>query len=41
MRPITVDGNEAVARVAYRLSEVIAIYLITRTWCPASRSGRP
>jgi pyruvate-ferredoxin/flavodoxin oxidoreductase len=29
MRPITVDGNEAVARVAYRLSEVIAIYPIT------------
>ncbi|KGQ21113.1 pyruvate:ferredoxin (flavodoxin) oxidoreductase [Thermus filiformis] len=29
MKPITVDGNEAVARVAYRLSEVIAIYPIT------------
>ncbi len=29
MRPIVVDGNEAVARVAYRLSEVIAIYPIT------------
>ncbi|KHG64661.1 pyruvate-flavodoxin oxidoreductase [Thermus sp. 2.9] len=29
MRSITVDGNEAVARVAYRLSEVIAIYPIT------------
>ncbi|RTH36787.1 2-oxoacid:ferredoxin oxidoreductase subunit alpha [Thermus scotoductus] len=29
MRPITVDGNEAVARVAYRLSEVVAIYPIT------------
>jgi pyruvate-ferredoxin/flavodoxin oxidoreductase len=29
MRPITLDGNEAVARVAYRLSEVIAIYPIT------------
>ena len=24
MRPITVDGNEAVARVAHRLSEVVA-----------------
>jgi pyruvate-ferredoxin/flavodoxin oxidoreductase len=23
---ITVDGNEAVARVAYRLNEVLAIY---------------
>ena len=28
-RPITVDGNEAVAAVAHRLSEVIAIYPIT------------
>ena len=26
---ITVDGNEAAARVAHRLSEVIAIYPIT------------
>ena len=26
---ITVDGNEAVARVAYRLNEVAAIYPIT------------
>src|SRR5579859_8284881 len=26
---VTVDGNEAVARVAHRLSEVIAIYPIT------------
>jgi pyruvate-ferredoxin/flavodoxin oxidoreductase len=26
---VTIDGNEAVARVAYRLSEVIAIYPIT------------
>ena len=26
---ITVDGNEAVASVAHRLSEVIAIYPIT------------
>jgi pyruvate-ferredoxin/flavodoxin oxidoreductase len=32
---ITVDGNEAVARVAYRLSEVIALYPIT----PASPMG--
>ncbi|MEG4087649.1 pyruvate:ferredoxin (flavodoxin) oxidoreductase [Microcoleus sp. POL10_C6] len=32
---VTIDGNEAVARVAYRLSEVIAIYPIT----PASTMG--
>jgi pyruvate-ferredoxin/flavodoxin oxidoreductase len=32
---ITVDGNEAVARVAHRLSEVIAIYPIT----PSSAMG--
>jgi pyruvate-ferredoxin/flavodoxin oxidoreductase len=32
---ITVDGNEAVARVAHRLSEVIAIYPIT----PSSPMG--
>ena len=25
----TLDGNEAVTRIAYRLSEVIAIYPIT------------
>ena len=25
----TLDGNEAVARVVYRLSEVVAIYPIT------------
>jgi hypothetical protein len=31
----TLDGNEAVARVAYRMSEVIAIYPIT----PASAMG--
>jgi pyruvate-ferredoxin/flavodoxin oxidoreductase len=31
----TIDGNEAVARVAYKLSEVIAIYPIT----PASTMG--
>jgi len=34
-QPIIVDGNEAVASVAYRLSEVIAIYPIT----PASPMG--
>ncbi|TVR20434.1 MAG: pyruvate:ferredoxin (flavodoxin) oxidoreductase [Ilumatobacter sp.] len=33
--PITVDANEAVASVAYRLSDVIAIYPIT----PASAMG--
>src|SRR5579871_2709297 len=32
---ITIDGNEAVARVAYKLSEVIAIYPIT----PSSMMG--
>src|SRR5512141_3228370 len=31
----TIDGNEAVAHVAYRLSEVIAIYPIT----PSSNMG--
>ncbi len=34
-RPITVDGNEAAASVAHRLSEVIAIYPIT----PSSTMG--
>ena len=34
-RFITVDGNEAAARVAHLLSEVIAIYPIT----PASAMG--
>ena len=34
-RMVTIDGNEAVARVAYQLSEVIAIYSIT----PASPMG--
>ena len=33
--PVTIDANEAVARVAYRLNEVIAIYPIT----PASPMG--
>ncbi len=33
--PITIDGNEAIARVAYAASEVIAIYPIT----PASPMG--
>ncbi len=32
---VTIDGNEAAARVAHKLSEVIAIYPIT----PASRMG--
>ena len=32
---LTIDGNEAVALVAYRLNEVIAIYPIT----PASPMG--
>lgn len=32
---LTIDGNEAVANVAYRLSEVIAIYPIT----PSSNMG--
>ncbi|MFQ5750126.1 MAG: hypothetical protein ACE5H3_11825, partial [Planctomycetota bacterium] len=32
---VTLDGNEAVARVAHRLNEVIAIYPIT----PASPMG--
>jgi pyruvate-ferredoxin/flavodoxin oxidoreductase len=45
--PVCIDGNEAVARVAYRLHEVIAIYPITPatpmgewadTW---SAEGRP
>ena len=31
----TLDGNEAVARIAYQLSEAIAIYPIT----PASPMG--
>lgn len=43
----TVDGNEAVARVAYKLNEVIAIYPITPSsamgeWADAwSAEGRP
>ena len=46
---ITVDGNEAAARVAYHLSEVIAIYPITPsstmgelsdTWMAAGRTNR-
>jgi pyruvate-ferredoxin/flavodoxin oxidoreductase len=43
----TIDGNEAVARVAYRLSEVIAIYPITPSssmseWADSwSSEGRP
>src|SRR3954453_5274148 len=35
IRWMTVDGNEAAARVAYRLSDVIAIYPIT----PSSTMG--
>jgi len=31
----TIDGNEAVARVAYKLNEIITIYPIT----PASSMG--
>ena len=34
-RVVTIDGNEAVARVAYKLNEIIAIYPIT----PASSMG--
>ena len=43
----TIDGNEAVARVAYRLSEVIALYPITPSspmgeWADAWESeGKP
>ena len=33
---ITIDGNEAAARVAHKVNEVIAIYPIT----PASPMGR-
>ena len=32
---VTIDGNEAVARVAHRINEVIAIYPIT----PSSNMG--
>jgi pyruvate-ferredoxin/flavodoxin oxidoreductase len=44
---ITIDGNEAVARVAYRLNEVIALYPITPAtpmgeWADAwAAEGRP
>ena len=31
----TIDGNEAVARIAYKVNEVIAIYPIT----PSSQMG--
>lgn len=34
-RTLTIDGNEAVASIAYRTNEVIAIYPIT----PASTMG--
>lgn len=41
----TIDGNEAVASVAYRLNEVIAIYPITPAspmgeWADSWASGR-
>jgi pyruvate-ferredoxin/flavodoxin oxidoreductase len=45
--PLCIDGNEAVARVAYRLSEVIALYPITPAtpmgeWADGwSAAGRP
>ncbi len=35
INPMVVDGNEAAASIAYRLSEVIAIYAVT----PASPMG--
>ena len=35
MRAITIDGNQAIASVAYRINEVIAIYPIT----PSSGMG--
>ena len=44
---VTLDGNEAVAQVAYRLTELIALYPITPAtpmgeWADAARSeGRP
>ncbi len=47
MTAVTIDANEAVARVAYRLNEVIAIYPITPAspmgeWADAwSAEGRP
>lgn len=37
----TVDANEAVADVAYRLSEVIAIYPITRSTMTKIQIKRP
>lgn len=33
--PVVLDGNEAAARVAYRLTEVVALYPIT----PATPMG--
>ena len=37
---LTIDGNEAAARVAYRLSEVIAIYPITpASLCSCTTDG--
>ena len=37
---VCVDGNEAAARVAHRLSEVIAIYPITRRRAALVRHDR-
>ncbi len=39
---VTVDGNEAVASIAYRVSELIAIYPITpaSAMAPSTRSWR-
>jgi pyruvate/2-oxoacid:ferredoxin oxidoreductase alpha subunit len=37
---VTVDGNEAAARVAYKLSDVIAIYPITPS-SSGPTSGQP
>jgi len=45
---VCVDGNEAAARVAHRLSEIAAIYPIRRpwgelagTWSAAGRAHQP
>lgn len=44
MKSVTLDANEAVASVAYRLSETIAIYPITPSspmaeWCDEWRTA--
>ena len=47
MSTLTIDGNEATARVSYRLNEVIALYPLTPAspmweWADAWRpEGRP